>query len=232
MVVTVNTPAAAGSYIIPNTATFTYNGTGGPFSGTSNTVLNTLLATPSVTISKAEAVNPAPDGNGSITPSSVITYTITVRNPPGAVPATGVVATDVVPSGTTYISCNTTQGTCSQSGGTVTYVIGSMAANSTVTLTLVVTVNNPAEDGSTISNTASVVADTNIPGSIYTAVSNLVSYPVSASPVISIIKSASPPSGSSVYLGDIITYTLVIKNTGNANTNTAYIEDAIPENTQ
>jgi uncharacterized repeat protein (TIGR01451 family) len=231
MVVQASLPAAAGLYTIPNYASFTYNGTGGPFSGTSNSVSNPLLIPPAVTISKAESVSPTPDGNGRITPGSTITYTMIVNNPSGAVPATGVVATDVVPSGTSYISCASSLGSCAQSGGTVMYTLGNMAANSSATLTLVVNVGNPAEDGGTISNVATVSAATNITGTTYTASSNLVSYQISAAPTISIQKSSSPASGTVVKTGDIITYTLVVKNTGNANTNTAYVQDAIPANT-
>ena len=46
---------------------------------------------------------PAADVDGFITPGSTITYTLTVNNPLGAVPATSVVATDLVPAGTTYV---------------------------------------------------------------------------------------------------------------------------------
>ncbi len=231
MVVTANTPAAAGLFSITNSANFTYSGTGGPFSGSSNSVSNSLLASPALTISKAETANPAPNAEGRITPGSTITYTMIVNNPSGAVPATNVVATDPLPSNTIYVSCDTTQGSCAQSGGTVTYTIGSMAANTNVTLTMVVAVNNPALDGDTISNTASVSAATNITGLTYSAVSNLVSYQIMAAPVISITNSSNPASGSVVETGDTITYTLVVKNTGDANTNSAYIQDAIPANT-
>ncbi len=229
--VTANTPAAAGDFTITNAASFTCSGVGGCTSGTSNSVSNPLRATPAVTISKAQSVSPAADSNGRITPGSTITYQMTVNNPLGAVPATGVVARDVVPTGTTYVSCATSLGSCSQTGGTVTYTIGAMAPNTTVTLTLVVTVDNPAEDGGTISNIASVSADTNITGVTYTVYSNLVSYQITAAPVISITKSANPASGSTVRTDDVIIYTLVVRNTGDANTNSAFVQDAIPAGT-
>jgi uncharacterized repeat protein (TIGR01451 family) len=129
--VTANTPAAAGNTTtIANTATWTST-VGG--SGTTNTVTNTILATPRVTIAKAQSVVPAANGNGFITPGSTITYTLTVNNPLGAVPATSVVATDLVPAGTTYVaaSCTVVGGsvnTCASSGApagsTVTFNIG------------------------------------------------------------------------------------------------------------
>src|SRR5204862_3003705 len=165
---------------------------------------------------KAESVVPAANGNGFITPGSTITYTLTVNNPVGAVPASSVVATDVVPAGTTYSSCATSQGSCAQSAGTVTYTIGSMAANATVTLTMIVTVNNPAADGDTITNSASVSAATNIVGETYTAYSNLVSYPIVATPAITVSKIANPVTGTDVVVGQTIIYTLTIANTGNA----------------
>jgi LPXTG-site transpeptidase (sortase) family protein len=234
--VTANTPAAAGLSTITNMANASYTSplcSPSPCTASSNTVTNPLLTIPAVTISKAESVSPAADDNGRITPGSTITYTMIVNNPQGAVPATSVVAKDPVPEGTTYVpaSCTTTQGSCDQAAATVTYTIGSMAADATVTLTFQVTVNSPAMDGDTITNGSSVSAETNIVGSPYTANSNLVSYQVDAAPIIGIVKSASPASGSIVNTGDTITYTLVVSNTGNANTVSAYVNDVIPTNT-
>ena len=41
-------------------------------------------------------------------------------------------------------------------------------------------------------------------------------------------KVANPVTGSDVAVGDIIIYTLTIANTGTANTQSAYVQDAIP----
>jgi uncharacterized repeat protein (TIGR01451 family) len=105
-----------------------------------------------------------------------------------------------------------------------------MNGGTSVPLTMVVTVNSPAFDGDSIDNSATVSAD-NGQGGSYTSPSNIVSYPIVAAPIIAAVKSAVPASGSTVSPGNTITYTVVVTNSGNANTSTAILHDAIPAGT-
>jgi uncharacterized repeat protein (TIGR01451 family) len=83
-----------------------------------------------------------------------ITYTVTVSNP-STVSATGVNVTDLLPSGLTYISSSTSQGTYSSTTGL--WVVGGLAASSSAALNLTATVN-AGTGGTTIINSANITA--------------------------------------------------------------------------
>jgi uncharacterized repeat protein (TIGR01451 family) len=72
-----------------------------------------------------------PDGSSRITWTMVVT-----NNGPSA--ATGVVVSDPMPAGNTFVSATTTQGTCT-GGAILNCTIGTMAAGASVTITLVTT---------------------------------------------------------------------------------------------
>jgi uncharacterized repeat protein (TIGR01451 family) len=84
-----------------------------------------------------------------------LTYTVTVSNG-GPDDATNVVLTDPLPTGASFVSAMSSQGTCSQASGTVTCDLGILAASASATATIVV--RPTAAGGSPISNTASVTS--------------------------------------------------------------------------
>lgn len=102
-----------------------------------------------------------------------VTYTVTVSNA-GPDSASGVTVTDALPSGMTYRSATPSQGSCSQSGGTVTCSLGVLAKNASATVTIVA----EADSVGTKSNTASATSTTADPnaannsGSATTTVNN------------------------------------------------------------
>lgn len=98
-------------------------------------------------IAKTATPNPVTEG----TP---LTYTLTVTNN-GPASATNVMVTDMLPSVVTYLSATTTQGSCSEAGGSVTCPLGTMANAATATITILTIPNQPGM----IVNTASVIAD-------------------------------------------------------------------------
>jgi uncharacterized repeat protein (TIGR01451 family) len=87
-------------------------------------------------------------GPSSANEGATVTYNITVTNA-GPSGATGVVATDTLPSNVNFQSATTSQGTFSVSGGVVTFTIGSIAANGSVTASVT---GQAVEDGSGADN--------------------------------------------------------------------------------
>jgi uncharacterized repeat protein (TIGR01451 family) len=116
-----------------------------------------------------------------------ITYAVTVSNP-STTNATGVQVTDLLPSGLTYISSNTSQGT--YNSGTGLWDVGTLNAYSSATLTLRVKVNTGTA-GTTIINWGEIthsdqtdpVGSNNLDHDGITVNAAPVAYPASNSPV-------------------------------------------------
>jgi uncharacterized repeat protein (TIGR01451 family) len=95
------------------------------------------------------------DSNDSAPTGRNLTYTLTVTNN-GPDPASDVVVVDTLPGSVTFVSANSSQGTCAHLTGVVTCNVGSMANGAVVTITIVV---RPTQAG-VITNVASVTAST------------------------------------------------------------------------
>jgi uncharacterized repeat protein (TIGR01451 family) len=93
------------------------------------------------------------DSPDPVAVSSNLTYTITVTNI-GPSQATTVTVTDTLPIGVTYGSASSSQGSCLQAAGVVTCSLGTVAANGSATVTIIVI---PTSAGS-VSNYATVTA--------------------------------------------------------------------------
>lgn len=108
----------------------------------------------SVTIYQIDTLVPAmsvakTDGVAEIAASGALTYTISYQNTnsePTSRPAMGVVISDTLPSSVTYVSCSAAgMGTCSQSGGVVTFNLAeSVAPGASGALAVTVTVKPDA----------------------------------------------------------------------------------------
>ncbi len=145
-----------------------------------------------------------------VDPGGAITYTLTVtNNGPGK--SSGYALTDTLPAGVTNGA--TTSSGCKVSGLTVTCAGGPLAAGSSVTDTI--TVNAPNPFSSPITNTATVTANESDPNTANNTASATVTPNVVT---VSLVKSAvvTPPSDqTAANVGDTITYSYNVTNTGN-----------------
>jgi uncharacterized repeat protein (TIGR01451 family) len=210
MVVQVNSPLPNGTLITNVTYGIDSNETA-PVNGTS--VSTTVGSSPVLSISKTASPDPVPAGG-------TLTYTLNYTNT-GNENATGVFITDAVPANTMFVSA-TSGGT--EAGGVVTWNIGTLGAGASGSVQMVVRVNSPLPDGTTITN-ATYGIDSNQTASVNGTPVNTT---VTSSPVLSISKTASP---NPVTAGSTLTYTLTYANTGNEGATGVLITDVVPANT-
>lgn len=121
---------------------------------TSNTASATVVVananSADMAIVKTATPNPVTEG----TP---LTYSLAVTNN-GPATATNVTVTDTLPASVTYLSANTTLGSCSEAGGTVTCLLTTMASSGSTSTATITILTLPNQAG-TVSNTATVSAD-------------------------------------------------------------------------
>jgi len=194
------------------------------FIGTAPTSTPTSTV-PSADISIAKTVDNANPSEGG-----TINYTLTVKAF-GPATSTGVVASDTLPAGLTFVSATSTAGTFSTSTGT--WTLGNMAASSSANLVLTATVNTGTA-GQTITNVATVSenASTTDPNSS----NNTASVPVTVaggtgggggtpSADISIVKTANVTSTTE---GGAINYTLTVTALGPSTSTGVVATDTLP----
>jgi len=201
----------SGPTTLTNSATLTYtdsaNNARPPVTATDTT---TVPAQPNIVLSKTDGVSTA-------APGQTLTYTLTFTNTgPGA--AHNIVISDTLPSGVSYQSCSlgSLAGSCSESGGTVTFTLTNplaAGASASVTITVQVTTSGPT----TLTNTATLNY-TDSGGNARTPVTSSDTTRIPGPTTVDLIKQATlvvdnnndDRAGS----GDIIEYTIVMTNTG------------------
>jgi uncharacterized repeat protein (TIGR01451 family) len=143
------TPSGTVDVNTPGTYTLTYNATDGTNAATPVTRTVTVVPVADLSVTQSASLSAVPTG-------SMLTYTIVVSNA-GPQAAQGVVLTDTLPAGTSFVSATATAGTLTTprgNGSTVSWSAATLASSPSVTLTLVVKVS--ARAGATLTNTASV----------------------------------------------------------------------------
>ena len=100
-------------------------------------------------------------GPGSVVAGTEATYSMTVTNN-GPTEADNVALSDPLPTGTTFVSATSSDGSCT-GGGTVACLIGTLADGATATITVVVDIPPSIPPGA-LTNTATVSSSTPRPG--------------------------------------------------------------------
>jgi len=166
-------------------------------------------------------------------PGNRIAYDITVRNS-GSENATNVVLTDPLDARLTSIDVGT-NGTLT--GNTARYDrnslpgLASVAPNTAVTVRILATIVLPLDNGVTISNVTTGVADTltpvpsddpNTPAALDPTVITITS-----APVLAATKSVQDLNGGSFVPGDAVRFTIAVTNTGTAIARNAILNDPV-----
>ncbi len=153
-------------------------------------------------------------------PGEPVVYTLQAANA-GPIDATGVVVTDPLPAGVTYVS-DTCGGVWDGGTGVWTWTIGALASGANASCDVTVTVT--AVVAGDISNTGSVTGNENDPdtgnndGTALFAVVPLAD--------VSIVKTSD--AAGVVYPGDQVTYTLAVANGGPSGATGVEVTDALP----
>ncbi len=215
IIVTVNVGVQDGT-ILHNTATLDYDdANGNPYNQLTDFADVTVTA-PVMSFSKTADVT-------EVDPGDTIVYTLYYENSGGG-EATGVEITDTIPSDVTFVNSN--PGYDDVTGNTYTWNIGTVAAYSSGTITITVTVNVGVQDGTILHNTATLDYD-DANGNPYNQLTDFADVTVTA-PVMSFSKTADVTEADP---GDTIVYTLTYDNSGSGVATDVVLTDTIPENT-
>lgn len=170
---------------------------------------------------------------GDIEPGDTLRYEIVVDNI-GTQNATNVSITDVLDTNLTNISPQD-GGTFNAATRTASWALASVAAKTQTTLRLLATVALPLDTGTQISNQATVDStettailtdDPNTPASDDATVVTVVSVPDFSTSTKSFVDT----NGGEVEPGNVLTYTLTIKNSGNSSADNVVVSDILDAN--
>jgi uncharacterized repeat protein (TIGR01451 family) len=129
----------------------------------------------------------------------ILTYTLRITNS-GPLSATGVVVTDTLPPGVTYVSATPSQGTgCSEFGGATTCSLGILAGEATATVAILVV----PEAAGTFTNTAMVAS-----GELEVWIGNNIAIERTRADVL--IEGVAALNDSPTLLGDLTTLTATV----------------------
>jgi len=204
-------PQTTGTFT--NTASVAAAGTSYDIDTANNTDSEETEVKPVADLSVTKSDSPDP-----VLVGQTLTYSIALQND-GPSDATGVTLTDELPSGVAYDSAIPSQGSCSESGGTVTCALGEIANGNGATVELNV---RPQQEG-TISNTARVSAETIDPNGANDADAEDTTVDPTAD--LSITKTDSPDPATA---GQQLTYNLTVRNNGPSAATGVTATDTLP----
>ncbi|MFH0828988.1 MAG: DUF11 domain-containing protein [Candidatus Kerfeldbacteria bacterium] len=162
---------------------------------------------PTIALSKSATATVAAGSN--------ITYTLT-WSIGGNAPATNLILTDPLPTNTTFVSADN-GGT--NVAGTVTWNLGTKNPGDSGTLTLVVKSNSPLDNGTVITNTATLTA------SGLTPISKTATTTATGAPTLSLTKTV---DASTVKPNQTVNYTITWSVAGNSKATNVILTDSLP----
>lgn len=215
-------------------ATLSFNATAGSTAGTFNSVASTdtsfgtLSSAPAAIVvdaarlslsSAPSAYSIAADG------SSPLTFTLSYANDSG-VAVSAATITNPVPAGATYVSCS--GGTaCNHSAGNVSWTLGSIAANSSGTVSYTLTVPN---SWSTTSLTSSATLSATAPDSsnVSANASSTVAVTGLGGAGVAALRLTQSAGSVSIAPGGTVTFTLAYENYGTSAASSVVLTDTLP----
>jgi uncharacterized repeat protein (TIGR01451 family) len=146
-----------------------------------------------------------------------IVYTIKVTNT-GGTEATGVMITDTLPAGLALVSANPV-------GTNGVYNVGNLAPNDGMSMVVITT--TVVTNGGTIVNSATTADATGAVTASSLQVTHIVTEVV-VRPVVTITKTSVAVNKTALVVGDMITYTIKVTNSGTVVANAVVVTDALP----
>jgi uncharacterized repeat protein (TIGR01451 family) len=211
--ITVQPTKAAGNSSLTNMASIT--GNEHDPDTTNNTLATTTTIVPSADLQVSISPSPSPVQAGQN-----VVYTITAMNN-GLSDATGVVVTDTIPADVTFVSAS--GGAVPDATHTITFPAVSLPAGQTATYQ--VTVTTTGTTASPTTDSATVAGNEHDPNTSNNSASQSVT--VQAVSDLSIgMTTSSPPT----YVGNVLTYTITVNNSGPSSEPAAVVTDTLPAN--
>ena len=185
------------------------------------TVTSSVVTSADLTLSKAPVTDPVEAGRNQ-------TYVISVNNNGPSV-GRGVVVSDPLPPGLTYVSSTASVGDCAYAAGTVTCSLGDVLPGASPTIQITAQLD-PGIGGTRLTNTATVAsapstgsptADPDLTNNSSSASQN-----VAARSDLTMLKTR---TSGAVVAGGTVSYLLTVTNTGPSNANNFTVTDPIPQ---
>ncbi len=148
------------------------------------------------------------------------TYQIEVENT-GSSDAQNVTLTDILPTGTTFVSVNDTA--CSHAGGTLSCAFGTITAYDSVIIEITVLSDQGLAEGNVVTNNVTVTSDTFDPNEDNNSDSQETT--ITREAYLLMTKTA---SSNTIIAGEAFTYYLTVQNQGPSATNNVVITDVLP----
>ena len=179
-----------------------------------------VVALAQIAIDKYDLVDP-------VYPDALLAYAIVVANQ-GPSTAAGLVVTDTLPGGVTYMSST---GACVEApAGVLTCDIGTLAAGERAAFQVMVHVGAAVPNGAVLHNTVILTSTTPLTQSVLGADEDTrVLVPRGPLADLEVVKTVAPPV---VQPGSLLTFTLVVTNNGPSPASSAQLLDLLPDGLQ